>query len=119
MNCSDNDKPKKTKMSASTSCINTKMCVLNQFLIIIYFNGRNLAPGSHNLTFNDNVLGCPLLVEGGEAGLLTDADNMLFEVKVLSVEPKKTKPQLPHCLSVDPKLWPATGLQVEKTRMSC
>lgn len=36
--------------------------------------------------FNDYVFGCPLLVEGGEAGMLSDTDNMLSEVKVLSVK---------------------------------
>lgn len=68
------------------------------------------------LTFNDNVLGCPLLVEGGEARLLTDADNMLPKIKVFSVEAEQAEPQLPHRLSVLLILWPATGLQVEEDR---
>lgn len=59
--------------------------------------------------FNDDVFGRPLLVEGGEAGMLTDTDNMLSEVKVLSVEAEQAEPQLPHRLSVLPVLWPATG----------
>lgn len=48
------------------------------------------------LTFNDNVFGCPLLVEGGEAAVLADADDVLSEVKVLGVKAKQAEPQLPH-----------------------
>lgn len=58
--------------------------------------------------FNNDVFGRPLLVEGGEAAVLTDADNMLPEVKVLSVEAKQAEPQLPHRLCVCPELGPAT-----------
>lgn len=66
------------------------------------------------LTFNDNVFGCPLLVEGGEAAMLTDTDNMLSEVKVLCIKAEQAEPQLPHSLSVLPILRPATRLQVEE-----
>lgn len=45
--------------------------------------------------------------------MLTDTDNMLSEVKILSVEAEQAEPQLAHCLSVLPVLWPATWLQVE------
>lgn len=48
--------------------------------------------------------------------MLTDTDNMLSEVKVLSVEAEQAEPQLPHRLSVLPILWPATGLQVDKDK---
>ena len=68
---------------------------------------------SHTLTFNDNVFRSPLLVEGGEAAVLTDTDNMLSEVKVFGVKAEQAKPQLPHRLSVLPILGPAAGLQVE------
>lgn len=59
--------------------------------------------------FNDNVFGCPLLVEGGETAMLPDTHNMLSEVKVLSIKSEQAEPQLPHRLSVPPVLWPATG----------
>lgn len=48
--------------------------------------------------------------------MLTDADNMLSEVKVLGVEAEQAEPQLPHRLSVLPGMWPATGLQVEEDK---
>lgn len=69
---------------------------------------------SHKLTFNDNVFGRPLLVEGGEAVVQTDADNVLSEVEVLGIKAEQAEPQLPHRLRVLPVLWPATGLQVEE-----
>ena len=62
-------------------------------------------------TLNDDVLGGPLLVEGGERGQLADADHVLPEVKDLGVELQQTQPQLPHRLHVLPVLRPATGLQ--------
>lgn len=65
---------------------------------------------SHKLTFNDNVFRRPLLVEGGEAAMLTDTHNMLPEVKVLSIKAQQAEPQLSHRLSVLLVLWPATGL---------
>lgn len=46
------------------------------------------------LAFDDDVLGGPLLVEGGEAAVLADAHHMLPEVKVLGVEAQQAKPQL-------------------------
>lgn len=49
--------------------------------------------------------------------MLTDTDNMLSEVKILSVEAEQAEPQLAHCLSVLPVLWPATWLQVEEDNM--
>lgn len=69
------------------------------------------------LTFNDNVFGRPLLIEGGEAGMLTDTDNMLSEVKVLCIKAEQAEPQLPHRLRVLPTLWPVTGLQVEEDKI--
>lgn len=45
--------------------------------------------------------------------MLTDTDNVLSEVKILSVEAEQAEPQLAHSLSVLPVLWPATWLQVE------
>lgn len=67
---------------------------------------------SHKLTFNDDVFGRPLLVESGEAAVLTDTHNMLPEVKVLGIKAEQAEPQLPHRLHVHPILRPATGLQV-------
>lgn len=45
--------------------------------------------------------------------MLTDADDMLSEVKVLGVEAEQAEPQLANGLCVCPKLGPATGLQEE------
>ena len=66
----------------------------------------------HTLTFNDDVFGRPLLVEGGEPAVLTDTDDMLSEVKVLCVKAEQAEPQVSHRLCVPPVLGPATGLQV-------
>lgn len=73
---------------------------------------------SHKLTFNDNVLGRPLLVEGREAVVQTETDDMLSEVKVLGIKAEQAEPQLPHRLSVLPALWPETGLQVEDDKIN-
>lgn len=66
------------------------------------------------MTFNHNVFGSPLLVEGGEASVLSNADNMLSEIKVLGVKAEEAEPQVAHSLCVLPKRWPTTGLQVVK-----
>lgn len=49
--------------------------------------------------------------------MLTDTDNVLSEVKILSVEAEQAEPQLAHHLSVLPVLWPATWLQVEEDKI--
>lgn len=72
---------------------------------------------SHKLTFNDNVFRRPLLVEGGEAAVLTDTDNMLSEVEVLCIKAEQAEPQIPHRFSVGPILRPATGLWVEEDKI--
>lgn len=69
------------------------------------------------LTFNDDIFGRPLLVEGGETGFLTGAHHVLFKVKFLRVEAEEAEPQFPHRLSVRSVLRPPTGLRV-KQRMS-
>lgn len=53
---------------------------------------------SHELTFNNDVFGRPLLVEGGEAAVLTETDDVLSEVKVLGVKAEQAEPQLAHAL---------------------
>lgn len=70
---------------------------------------------SVQLTFDDDILGGPLFVEGGEVGLLSNTHDMFFEVKVFGVEAEQAEPQLPHRLSVLSIQGPVTGLQV-KTR---
>lgn len=62
------------------------------------------------LALNDDVLGGPLLVEGGEAAMLADAHDMLPEVKLLGVEAQQAEPQLPDRLRVLSVMWPSTGL---------
>lgn len=47
-------------------------------------------------TFDGNALAGPLLLKGCEAFPLADADDVLLEVKLLSVEAQQTQPQLPH-----------------------
>lgn len=85
------------------------------YIIHLCFYCTSLDPEDPcHTTFNNNVFGCPLLVEGGEAAMLTDADNMLSEVEVLGIKAEQAEPQLPHRLSVPPTLWPATGLQAER-----
>lgn len=71
------------------------------------------AASGRQLTFNDDVLGRPLLVEGGEAGVLADAHHVLPEVKLLCVEAQQAEPQLPHRLRVPAHLWPAAALDVD------
>lgn len=70
------------------------------------------------LTFDDNVFGRPLLVEGSETAVLTDTDDVLSEVEVLRVKAEQAEPQLPHRLSVLPVLRPATGLQVKEGKIN-
>lgn len=65
------------------------------------------------ITFNDDILGRPLFAEGGEAGLLSNADDVLLKVEVLGVKAEQTEPELPDALSVLPMVWPVTGLQEE------
>jgi len=66
--------------------------------------------GGAGLTLDDDVLGGPLLVEGGERGQLADADHVLPEVKVLGVEAQQAQPQLPHRLHIGGVLRPAARL---------
>lgn len=47
-------------------------------------------------TFDRDAFAGPLLLKGGEALLLADADDVLFEVKLLRVEAQEAQPQLPH-----------------------
>lgn len=44
--------------------------------------------------------------------MLSNTNNVLSEIKFLSVKAKQAKPQFPHRLSVLLTLWPTTGLQV-------
>lgn len=62
------------------------------------------------LAFDDDVLGGPLLVKGGEAAVLANAHHVLPEVKVLCVEAQQAEPQLPDRLRVLPVMWPPAGL---------
>lgn len=71
------------------------------------------AQGSSGQTFDDDVFGRPLLVEGGEAGMLADAHHVLPEVELLGVEAQQAEPQLPHRLRVPPCHWPAAGLDTD------
>lgn len=66
------------------------------------------------ITFNDDIFGRPLFAEGGEAGSLSNADDVLLEVKVLGVKAEQAEPKLPNALRVLPMLWPVTGLQEEE-----
>lgn len=68
------------------------------------------AASGRELTFNDNVFRRPLLVEGGEAGVLADTHHVLSEVKLLRVKAQQTEPQLSHRLGVLPHQWPTAGL---------
>ena len=88
--------------------------IIHLFFLLYKYGPRVL---SRQLTFNDNVLGRPLLVECSEAAVLTDTDNMLSEVEVLCIKAEQAEPQLPHRLSVLPVLWPATGLHVEEDKI--
>ena len=51
-------------------------------------------------TFDGDALGRPLLLEGGEALPLANADHVLLEVKLLGVEAQQAQPQLAHRLPV-------------------
>lgn len=62
------------------------------------------------LAFDDDVLGGPLLVKGGEAAVLADAHDVLPEVKVFGVEAQQAEPQLTDRLRVLPVMWPPAGL---------
>lgn len=51
-------------------------------------------------TFDGDAFAGPLLLKGGEAFLLADADDVLLEVKFFGVEAQQAEPQLPHRLRV-------------------
>lgn len=51
-------------------------------------------------TFDGDAFAGPLLLEGGEALPLADADDVLLEVELLGVEAQQAQPQLPHRLRV-------------------
>lgn len=76
-------------------------------------NDESAETSGRRLTFNDDVFRRPLLVEGGEAGVLADAHHVLPEVKLLRVEAQQPEPQLPHRLRVPPQLRPAAGLNTD------
>lgn len=56
------------------------------------------------LTFDGDAFAGPLLLEGGEALPLADADDVLLEVKLLGVEAQEAEPQLSHRLRVGRRL---------------
>lgn len=55
-------------------------------------------------TFDSDAFTGPLLLKGGEAFSLPDADDVLLEVKLLRVEAQEAQPQLPHRLGVGRRL---------------
>lgn len=59
---------------------------------------------ARRLTFDGDALAGPLLLEGGEALPLADADDVLLEVKLLGVEAQQAEPQLSHRLRVGRRL---------------
>lgn len=70
------------------------------------------------LAFDDDVFGGPLLVKGGEAAVLTDAHDVLPEVKVLGVKAQQAEPQLPDRLRVLPVMRPPAGLHRGSVNMT-
>lgn len=52
------------------------------------------------MTFDGDAFTGPLLLEGGEAFPLPDADDVLLEVELLGVEAQQAQPQLAHRLRV-------------------
>lgn len=56
--------------------------------------------GRQRSTFDGDAFTGPLLLKGGEAFLLPDADDVLLEVELLGVEAQEAEPQLPHRLRV-------------------
>ena len=52
------------------------------------------------VTFDGDAFGGPLLLEGSEALVLADADDVLLEVELLGVEAQQAQPQLAHRLTV-------------------
>lgn len=62
-------------------------------------------------TFDCNAFAGPLLLKGGEAFLLADADDVLFEVKFFSVKTQESQPQLSH--------WLGVGLELRETPALC
>lgn len=58
-------------------------------------------------TFDCDAFAGPLFLKGGEALLLADADDVLFEVKLLRVKTQESQPQLSH--------WLRVGLELRQT----
>lgn len=69
-------------------------------------------------TFNSYAFTGPLFFKGGEAFPLTDADDMLFEVKFFSVEAQESQPQLSHWLCVRLQLGQKPTLCRKKKHMT-
>lgn len=63
-------------------------------------SGRARLPRGGPGTFDGDAFAGPLLLKGGEALLLPDADDVLLEVKLFGVEAQQSEPQLPHRLRV-------------------
>lgn len=61
--------------------------------------GRTRA-GRERGTFDGDAFTGPLLLEGGQAFLLPDADDVLLKVEFLGVKAQESEPQLPHRLHV-------------------
>lgn len=51
-------------------------------------------------TFDSDAFAGPLFLKGGEALPLADADDVLFEIKLLGVKAQQSQPQLAHRLGV-------------------
>lgn len=67
-------------------------------------------------TFDCDAFAGPLLLKRGEAFPLADADDVLFEVKLLGVKAEESQPQLSHRLGVRLVLREAVTLQKDAER---
>lgn len=77
--------PTSRNTSLSQLCNTTKDIALLSLVKNLYIN-MNVQ------TFNDNILGCPLLFKSGQQALFSDRDNMFFKIKVFSVKAKEAQP---------------------------
>lgn len=63
-------------------------------------DNENEAMKRSAVTFDGDAFTGPLLLEGGEAFPLADADDVLFEVKLFGVKAQEAQPKLSHRLCV-------------------
>lgn len=79
-------------------------------------NERNVV--AEPRTFDGDAFTGPLLLKGGEAFSLPDADDVLLEVKLLRVEAQEAQPQLPHRLRVGRRLRQESMLRRQKRQQA-